>query len=229
MYIDVTSYLNNNKPANDSEPSSTLDQADFIQILIAQLEQQDPTNPTDNAQMVDQITSYAQLEQLTNIASAMDTLIAGMASLGTTQAASYIGMGVEAGGYSVAKKGDSISPMTFTLGADAESVTAYVYDENGELVDTVILGPTEAGSHEFKWDGRDYNGKEVPDGIYSIGFTAESAKGDSVSVTTSVTGTVQSVFTSDGTIYLKLDDGRTVNLDYVTSITKGSQPDQADA
>lgn len=228
MYIDVTSYLNSTMPEADTEASSSLDQDDFLQILVAQLEQQDPTEPTDNAQMVDQMTSYAQLEQLTNISTAMDTLIAGMASLGATQAAGYIGMGVEAGGYTVAKKGESISPMTYTLGSDAESVSAYIYDENGDIVDTVILGAAQAGSYEFQWDGLDYNGKEVPDGTYSVGFSAEAENGDSVSVSTSVTGTVESVFTQDGTIYLKLDDGRTVNLDYVTSITQGSQSDEDD-
>lgn len=227
MYIDVTSYLNSTMPAADTEASSSLDQDDFLQILIAQLEQQDPTEPTDNAQMVDQLTSYAQLEQLTNISSAMETLIAGMASLGTTQAASYIGLNVEAGGYTVAKKGEDISPMTYTLASDADTVTAYIYDENGDIVDTVFLGSAEAGSHEFQWDGLDSDGDELPDGTYSIGFLAQTKSEESISVTTSVTGTVTSVFTQDGTIYLKLDDGRAVNLDNVTSIGKATQSDNA--
>lgn len=54
----------------------------FLQLLVSQLQNQDPLNPMDSTQFVSQLTSYSQLEQLINI----DSNTAGLASASTTPA-----------------------------------------------------------------------------------------------------------------------------------------------
>lgn len=39
----------------------------FLKLLVSQLQNQDPLNPTDSNQFVSQLTSYSQLEQLIGI------------------------------------------------------------------------------------------------------------------------------------------------------------------
>jgi flagellar basal-body rod modification protein FlgD len=53
--------------APTSPTSSLTSEQTFLQILVAQIQNQDPTNPTDPVQFVGQLTQYSELEQLINI------------------------------------------------------------------------------------------------------------------------------------------------------------------
>ncbi|MFP7169130.1 flagellar hook capping FlgD N-terminal domain-containing protein [Terribacillus halophilus] len=62
--IDSSYYLDSQKTRT---PSSTLDKDDFLQILMVQLQNQDPTNPMDESKFIDQMTSFTTLEQIMNM------------------------------------------------------------------------------------------------------------------------------------------------------------------
>lgn len=67
--IDSSYYLDSQKTRT---PSATLDKDDFLQILMVQLQNQDPTSPMDDSKFVDQMTSFTTLEQVMNMSEAVE-------------------------------------------------------------------------------------------------------------------------------------------------------------
>jgi len=225
MSIDTTSYyeslLSSTTAATTATSSSTsLSSNDFIALLCTELEYQDPTEPVDNTQMVDQMTQYSQLEQLTEMNEKMDMLSDSIGSLNSVNGLNYIGMNVEADGYTVNKNGEDISTLYLTLEDDAAELVLNIYDSDGAIVDTQTFADIDAGTVSFGWDGTDYDGEEMDDGNYYILATAAGADGDEVNCTSTTTGTVTGVSNTDEGVVLTLADGRTVNLADVTYATQ---------
>lgn len=225
MYVDTTSYLNSIKINSTTDTSSSsMGKDDFLTILVAQLENQDPFNATDPSEMIGQLTQFSMLEQLTNM---NDTLTSGLSALTlqtATGAASYIGKSVMASGYELTVEDGKASSASYTLGSDAKTLKAYVYDADGNLVRTQELGAKDAGEYTFSWDGKDDDGQAVDDGTYTIAIVGTDSGGDELKADTSISGVVSGVSVESGAIMLTLKDGRKVNLTSVQSITN---PDEA--
>jgi len=64
----------NSSSANSSIGQLT-NESTFLQLLVAQIKNQDPMNPTDSIQFVGQLVSFSQLEQLLSINQNMQTLV----------------------------------------------------------------------------------------------------------------------------------------------------------
>lgn len=224
MYVDVTSYLNStyDSTLTDTTASSELGKDAFLELLIAQLQWQDPLDPLDDTEMVAQLAQFSSLEALQTMTSQLDSLTDLLTSQISMSAASYIGKEVEAAGSSMSKSGDSISTVTYTLGADSASTYAYVFDTAGNIVASVDLGAQSSGDHTFLWDGKDSDGKTAADGQYAIAFLAETENGESFYASAQVSGLVTSVYQENGTVMLGLSDGRTVALSNVTKVVDTS-------
>lgn len=63
----ATSSSNNPVAATTASTSPLASEGTFLTLLVSQLQNQDPLNPTDSTQFVTQLTGYSQLEQLINI------------------------------------------------------------------------------------------------------------------------------------------------------------------
>lgn len=204
---------------DDSSSATSLTSEDFLTLLLAEIEHQDPTEPLDNAEMISQLTGYSQLEELTNISDQMESIADAVSSSTAANGLDYIGKSIEAEGDSIVKSEDEISSMYFTLDGDAASVTINIYNSDGDIVNTVSLSDLEEGSYTFDWDGTDADGDTADDGTYYAVMSALDSDGDSVDLTMTTSGTVTGLqITSDGVV-LVLEDGRTVNMEDVTSVT----------
>lgn len=224
MYTSSASYLNNVYTASttswDTEESSTdLGQDEFLQLFVAQLENQDPLDPMDDSESIAQMAEFSSLEQLTNINSQISSLIDSINTQSLNTAVSYIGKSVTASGYSISKDGESVSEATYTVPVDVEEMTAHIIDESGSIVNSIDLGAHDAGEYDFSWDGTGTDGEALDDGVYSIAFTASNAEGESVSISTMVSGVVEGISQSDGSTLLTLEDGRQVYLSNVYEVT----------
>jgi len=73
-------------PANST--SSLTSEQTFLQLLIAQIQNQDPLNPTDSIQFVGQLVQYSELEQLMGINQGVQTLAGDNSSTTPTNPAS---------------------------------------------------------------------------------------------------------------------------------------------
>ena len=172
--------------------SSTADtQNRFLSLLVAQMKNQDPLNPLDNAQVTSQM---AQLSTVQGIETMNTNLQALAASLGTnqmSQAASLIGR-------SVLVPGNTVSPtqmenvMGFELPRPADQVTVSIKDASGALVRKLDLGARDTGVNVLAWDGLTDSGTAAPAGQYS--FQVDAVQGGKALDSTALKlGTVNSV------------------------------------
>ena len=200
--------------------SVSADTDKFMTLLVAQLQNQDPLNPMDNAQMTSQLAQLQTVTGINNLNTTLSSLSASYKSSEAMQATSLIGHGVLVSGSSVALAG-SKGILGVQLGSDADDVKIAINDANGNTVDTIDLGAQKAGSLPVVWNGVpdaskvDSSGKPVtlPDGQYTFSVSAtksgqalKDATGlayDNVgSVSTSATDGVKLYLASKGTATL---------------------------
>lgn len=204
-----------------------LDKQAFLNLLVAQLSHQDPLNPMDDKEFVAQLAQFTSLEQLTNINTGITSLNENAKQQQMAAAVSYIGKEVTASGYEVSKTSskdstgkttNSVSTVMFTTQAEVTSGYINIYDSEMNLVRTELMGAKQPGTYEYKWDGKDYQGNSVPDGVYAVAMYGEGTDGKAVYISTQVSGKVTGVVNVDGEPYLSLADGRHLAFSNVTQI-----------
>src|SRR5881398_2014263 len=143
----------NTKPTGGSGTDSVgADTDKFMTLLVAQLQNQDPLNPMDNAQMTSQLAQLQTVTGINNLNTTLNSLSTSFQSSQSMQATSLIGHGVLVSGSNVTlASGKSI--LGVSLGSDADDVKIAINDANGNTVDTIDLGPQKAGSSPLIWDG----------------------------------------------------------------------------
>lgn len=198
--------------------SSDLDKDDFLTLLVAQLTNQDPLNPMEDTDMTSQLAEFSSLEQLTNLNETAESILDTISDKQLVDSSSFIGQWIYAEGYTITKEDSEISTINYSLGEAVANVTVYIYDSEGDIIRTDVLGSKEADDYTYQWDGKDDDGNTMDDGLYSVGILGEDADGEGVLVQTQVSGEVVGVTSVSGTQYLQLADGRYVSLDNVYQI-----------
>ncbi|WP_035244127.1 flagellar hook assembly protein FlgD [Desulfonatronovibrio hydrogenovorans] len=205
-----------------------LGKMEFLKLLITQLENQDPLNPMDDKEFVAQLAQFSSLEQMTNIAEDVNAIRENSTVHDLTGAVGFIGREVMAYGYELSKDGSHVSTMYYTLPEAAKKMYINIFDQNGNMVQTVELQGRQAGNYEFKWDGKDYNGNSLADGNYLVYMAAEGLNGEPVMIDSYVSGRVSGVQNFGGEPYLRLTDGRLLKFSEVTEIV-GSYDEYEDS
>jgi flagellar basal-body rod modification protein FlgD len=182
-------------------PSNTIDKNGFLQLLVAQLKNQDPTSGgQDPNAMVQQLTSFSSLEQ----AQQTNTLLSGMqaqiSGLYQAQATSLVGKTVVVNGSSFNLKSGTAS---LNLNLDkAANVTLMVKDASGRAVSLLPQGHLNAGANTLTWNGLDANGNTLPDGAYQVIVSATGDDGKAATFGTSMSAKVDGVAFQNGAVYL---------------------------
>ncbi|RTL57788.1 MAG: flagellar hook assembly protein FlgD [Rhodocyclaceae bacterium] len=192
-----------NGTSTSTSTSSTADaQSRFLKLLTTQLQNQDPLNPMDNAQMTSQIAQLNMVDGINKMNTTMQTLLASMNGSQTMQAASMVNHGVLVPGSTMAlASGAAVGG--YTLNSAADNVKLTIKDANGLAIRTMSLGAGKAGINSFSWDGKADSGATAADGNYT--FSIEATQGGSNVTANALTlGIVSSV--TNGS------DGLTVNV-----------------
>ena len=170
-----------------SAVKSTSQEDRFLRLLVAQMKNQDPLNPMDNAQVT---TQMAQISTVSGIEKLNQTLQA-FTQAQSFQAVGMIGRGVLAPGeFMDLVGGTALAGLDMPKAAD--SVKINIFNEDGSLVRTLDLGKKDAGVSMFAWDGKDAQGNALADGNYSFRVAA-TADGKTVTPTSLAVGEVSSV------------------------------------
>jgi flagellar basal-body rod modification protein FlgD len=188
-------------------PSNTIDKNGFLQLLVAQLKNQDPTSSAsqDPSAMVQQMTSFSTLEQAQQTNTLLQGLQSSMTGLSQTQAAALIGKTVEVSG-SQFNLNSGTAAMKLSLGS-AANVTLTVKNAKGQAVSILPQGYLSAGSNTLTWNGKDANGNQLPDGAYQVSVSAVGANGAQATYTSSMGVKVSGVSVQNGAVTLNAGSG----------------------
>ncbi len=152
----------------------------FLKLLVAQLNNQDPMNPMDNAQMTSQM---AQINTVTGIQQVNDTLKSmaeQFTAMQVLQGSSMVGHDVLIEGNTLTAK-NGVASGAIDMAGRAESVKIDILSPGGQVVQTINLGALDAGRFNFDWDASSYQG--VGDPSFKVTATLGGKTIDSTSMT----------------------------------------------
>jgi flagellar basal-body rod modification protein FlgD len=188
---------------------STITHDEFLTLLIAELENQDPLAPMQSHEMAAQLAQFGSLERLYSIDRQIgenlevDLLLT--QAVNNTMAASLIGREVVALGDSVVLKGGRAN-LHFVLEDPAAEMTITILDENGQAVRTISQNNLLDGEQDVVWNGTDDSGRSLSDGVYRFMITASDAEGNTVNTVTTASGIITGVSYETGMAVLLVGD-----------------------
>lgn len=192
----------------------------FMNLLTAQIKNQDPLSPMDSTQFTQQLVQMTGVEQQLLTNDLLEKLVTNTGS-GIQTSVSLLGKEVRAAG-DLAKLTAGKAEWNFKLGADAADVTVEVLDSAGKVVQIAKLSGDQlkAGEQTFAWNGKDRTGAQLANGgQYSLRVTAKDAAGASVPVTNYLKGVVTGVEQVDGKTLITVN-GVQIGWEKVTSIAE---------
>ncbi len=214
----IDAYSNETQSLTSSDSTPALDTDAFLQLLLTEIEYQNPLDPMDSTEYVTQLAELSELEQLSSISGSMGSVTDEMNEIQSISSLNYLGKGVTANGKSIALADGEASTIYVDLAEEAAELTINIFDSNGNIVNSYIYNNVAEGMFNYTWDGLDYDGESMDNGKYKIGVSALDEDGDAVDSELTIAGTVMAVeFTSDG-VELTLDDGRTVDAANVSLV-----------
>jgi flagellar basal-body rod modification protein FlgD len=201
--------------------SSTLDENDFLNMLITELKNQDPTNPLQSTDLAAQLAQFSQVSELqsmnTNIQNSTNANLVLTQSINNTMAATLIGKEVKVNSSTMAYDGTTQPSVGVTLNGNAADVQVQVEDASGNVVRTIDAGAKLTGDNTITWDGKDDSGNQLQAGDYTFSVTATDSTGAAVSSASYALGVVQGVkYTSNGTVLIV--NGSDINLSDVEEV-----------
>lgn len=202
-----------------SKERNKLGQADFLQLMVTQLKNQDPFKPMENGDFIAQMAQFSAVSGLDKLQKSFDTLANSLQSNQALQASTLVGRSVLVpSSQAVLSTEDNVKGVV-DLQQSTPNLSLSIMDGNGELVKTIQLGGHSSGEVPFVWDGTNNAGDRMPAGNYRI--VAEAQGSDSrFNVGTFVNAAVESVTIGNGgqQLMLNLKDMGSVNFSQVREI-----------
>lgn len=186
--------------ASNSDPQAAQDR--FLKLMVAQLANQDPLNPMENAELTSQmaqINTVSGIQQLNATLSSMSSQFSGLQAL---QSTSLIGKLAVVNGSQLGYTDEGVAQGGLLLTEAADSVQIEILGTDGAVVDTVDLGGLAAGQHSFEWNAADADRSKI------AGFRVKASEGsEPVSASPLAMLRVASVGMVDGNIRLRTEGG----------------------
>ncbi|VTU26655.1 Basal-body rod modification protein FlgD [Variovorax sp. PBS-H4] len=192
----------------------------FLKLLVTQLNNQDPLNPMENAELTSQLAQMSTVSGIEKLNSTLSGLVNQTGSNQVLQAASLIGYNVLSPGNQIGtsapKDGEEPAPVPFAvqLPGTAGDVQVKIVDAAGRTVRTLDLGSMAEGVNAVSWDGKADDGSAVPAGNYSFSVVATN-DGTHVEATALTFAQVAAVKQGTHGVTLELANGRSISLDDV--------------
>jgi flagellar basal-body rod modification protein FlgD len=214
-----------NKKANEAaKGSDELGQKAFLQLMITQLEHQDPLSPQENGEFIAQLAQFSSVESLDRLNNNFDNFTQNFVANQALQASSLVGRSVSVETDSAALyEGDAVAALV-EVPASTQDLTVDIFGPSGQLLDSIDVGSAPAGDLAFRWNGShaEVNGKVLdwkssheaglPAGNYKFAFTA-SIDGKATQLQSYLSANVNSVTVgANGALTLNLAGVGAVNL-----------------
>lgn len=198
--------------ASSTDPAAAQDR--FLKLLVAQLNNQDPMNPMDNAEMTTQMAQINTVVGINELNSTMAAMSSQFTAMQVLQGTSMIGRTVLSEGNTLGTPVDKISTAAFDLSGTAADVKVNIKTAAGTVVDTVTLGSLDTGRHYFAWDSSKYTG-DVSGLRFEVASTNGTAKVANTPLSPSL---VVATTTTDGALTLELENGESLAYNKVKAV-----------
>ncbi|MBT8490300.1 MAG: flagellar hook assembly protein FlgD [Deltaproteobacteria bacterium] len=183
-------------PTSNDNDKDVVNKDQFLTMLIAQLQNQDPLNPVDGTDFTAQLAQFSSLEQLTNMNTNLETLFANQEISNRVESVNLIGKEITALGNTVQVDGTPVT-ISYSLPEDVKAGTIDIYGPNGNIVKSIEFNSQQAGTNSVAWDCQG-----VENGVYQFTVTAENSAGDPVNADTLITGQATGVTFEGNTSYI---------------------------
>lgn len=195
-----------------TDPNAAQDR--FLKLLVAQLNNQDPMNPLDNAQMTSQMAQINTVTGIQQLNQTVKGLTDQFASLQMLQASNVVGKDVLSEGNAIQRNADTGKGKgAFDLASAADNVKVDITTAGGQLVGTVNLGSMNAGRQTFDWDGSAYTGSD------KLQFKVTATQGSkAVAATAMQVNRVQSVSQTSSGLALQTEGNSSLAYSSVKAI-----------
>lgn len=236
MSIQPIDTLTRAEPSLYTERPGELGKRDFLALLMAQLQNQDPLNPQDPAEFTSQLTQFSSLEQMFSMNESIEGMTESVRALqllqvasNNTQAVSLIGKDVLHEGNKMEIEGGVAEDLRFYVPEDLRNVQVSILmpttitDDDGNIIGTssvmrtIDLGAQGVGAQIVPWDGLSDSGDALLDGSYKIEVTGQNAIGESVTATPLVVNRAIGVNFEAGATYLEVA-GERIPLSKIYSV-----------
>lgn len=191
---------------NASSNSSALGQEEFLNLLVAQLQHQDPLNPSDPTEFTAQLAQYSQLEQLFNLNDSMEQLALAQNNSQRISALSLLGKEILVSGDTF-DLGENPVEIGYRVDGTVMDATLHITDQYGKSIDIMELDDLGRGNHTLTWDGLDDEGNQVDPGTYSIAIQFTGSENTASGVSPLVRSEVTGVEMEEGVPMLVTDAG----------------------
>ncbi|MEA1942199.1 MAG: flagellar hook assembly protein FlgD [Pseudomonadota bacterium] len=186
----------------------------FLTLLTEQMKNQDPLNPMDSTQFVNQLVDFSSVEQQIAQNQNLESLLILQSAAAQANSVGYIGrIAMAATPDAYLQNGNA--EWEYTLPEDAESVSLAIKD--GDRIVARASGETTTGTHTFQWDGTDAAGSDLEDGVYTLEITATNADGDNLQTEIRSAGRVTGVDMSGSEVQVQMGQ-ISVPLSYILTV-----------
>jgi flagellar basal-body rod modification protein FlgD len=204
-----------NSTVNSGQQQLNSDYNTFLQLLTAQLKNQDPLSPMDTNSFTQQLVEMNGVQQQLQTNSLLQTLVNQSSAAGP--AVNLIGKQIQAASSTLAFTGSS-ADWTYELSGNAASATLSITDASNKVVWSGPAPDLGTGKHDFTWDGTTLSGGKVTSGSYTLSVKANDSNLQALNTNVYVAGVVTGVQSSSSGTQLTLTGGTAVNYTDVTQV-----------
>ena len=204
--------------SSSSSSTSTLSSSDYMTLFLAQLQNQDPTDPMQSYELAAQLAQFTTVQELSQATTNLGNLQQYSSDINNAQMSTLVGQDVTVQMNTMNVSSGTPSELDYSLSSSA-TVTATIKDSNGNTIDTVNLGSESAGSHTVSWNGEDSSGNTVSDGAYTCTLTATASDGTTTTIPTTISGQVTSCNLGSTPPTYTLADGTVVPVSSVSGVS----------
>ncbi|WP_297737933.1 flagellar hook capping FlgD N-terminal domain-containing protein [uncultured Maricaulis sp.] len=218
--VDAVSGLGASSPALANSQTGLADNFEmFLTLLTEQMKNQDPLNPLDSTQFVNQLVDFSSVEQQIAQNQNLENLLLLQSAAAQSSSVGYIGR-VATAVTPQAELANGEASWEYTLPSEATTSSIIIRDAEDRIV-ARSDGETTAGTHDFAWDGLGDGGNALEDGVYTLEVIAQNADGDNIDVNIQAAARVTGVDLSGSEVIVEMG-GIRVPLSSVMSIKEDS-------
>ncbi len=192
-------------PAKPEEAKKDeLGQEDFLTLMVAQIQNQDPFKPLESGEFLGQLAQFGTVSGIQALQGSVEQLAGSLQSMQALQASSLVGKEVLIQGAQAYLQEGGVIEGKVDIPLGTTALTVSIYDESGELVRRIPLGEQPPGRMDFQWDGMTDGEEPAPEGVYRVALEA-TVDGQPVSLDPALRAHIESVSLGGG-------QGMTLNL-----------------